>query len=65
MHITLTEQQGEDLRELLRVSLSDLSTEIAGTDNPGYREGLRSRRRSLDAVFLELNRVMGSPADAR
>jgi hypothetical protein len=65
MHITLTEQQGEDLGELLRAALSDLSAEIAGTDNPSYREGLRIRRTSFDAILLELSRAQGSSTDAR
>lgn len=54
MRMELTDQEATDLRELLRASLSDLSVEIAATDNPGYREGLRSRRASFEAVLLQL-----------
>lgn len=54
MQLDLTDEQANDLRELLRTSLGDLSTEIAGTDNAAYREGLRSRRASLEAVLTLL-----------
>ena len=56
MDIALNDQQATTLRELLRASLSDLSAEIAGTDNAGYREGLRRRRASLESVLRELDR---------
>ncbi len=54
MHLDLTDEQVSDLRDLLRSSLSDLSTEIAGTDNAAYRDGLRSKRKSLEAVLALL-----------
>ncbi len=44
--------------ELLRGALGDLSSEIAATDNAAYREGLRSRRASLESV-LELMSAQG------
>ena len=54
MRIDLSDEQATNLRDLLQTSLSDLSAEIAGTDNAGYREGLRTRRASLQAVLAQL-----------
>jgi hypothetical protein len=65
MHIKLTHQQAAELRELLQSSLSDLSAEIAGTDNAGYREGLRARRASLEEVLLELGGTRSSRAEVQ
>lgn len=65
MHIKLTDQQAAELRELLQSSLSDLSAEIAGTDNAGYREGLRVRRASLEAVLLELGGTRSPGAEVQ
>ena len=58
MHIELSEAQRRELRELLRSSLGDLSTEIADTDNPSYRNSLRDRRELLQSV---LNLLEGAP----
>ena len=44
MVIELTEEQCAELQRLLEEFLGDLSSEIADTDNPGYREGLRRQR---------------------
>jgi LPS O-antigen subunit length determinant protein (WzzB/FepE family) len=54
MHLDLTDEQASDLQDLLRSSLSDLSTEIAATDNAAYRDGLRSKRKSLETVLALL-----------
>ncbi len=59
MLIELTEAQRAALQELLRTSLADLSSEIADTDNPGYRSGLRERREALQSVLALLD---GTPA---
>ena len=50
MKIELTDDQRSALGELLREALGDLSSEIAATDNPAYRDGLRTRRLSLEGV---------------
>lgn len=42
LHLDTTET--EELVALLDASLGDLSTEIAGTDNAGYRKQLMGRR---------------------
>ena len=54
MKIELTDAQAADLVELLRVTLGDMSSEIAATDNATYREGLRNRRASLESVLALL-----------
>jgi len=55
MNIELTESQRTELQELLRGSLADLSSEIADTDNPSYRNGLRDRREALESVLSQLD----------
>jgi hypothetical protein len=59
MKIELTDEQVADLREFLRGALGDLSSEIAATDNPTYRDRLRARRLSLEGALTQL----GSEAD--
>jgi hypothetical protein len=54
MMIELTDEQVMNLRDLLRGALGDLSSEIAATDNPTYRDGLRARRLSLEGVLTQL-----------
>jgi len=55
MNIELTESQRTEMQELLRGSLADLSSEIADTDNPSYRNGLRERREVLESVLSQLD----------
>jgi hypothetical protein len=55
MRIELTEEESADLADLLRGALGELSSEIAATDNAGYRDGLRSRRMSLEAVLAKVD----------
>ena len=54
MELTLTEDEATELRDLLDGSLGDLSSEIADTDNPGYRVSLKARRVHLQAVRARL-----------
>ncbi len=54
MSLDLTSEEDEVLRELLDVALSDMSMEIADTDNAGYRTGLRDRRTLLQSVRAKL-----------
>ena len=54
MKIELTNEQAAELRELLQGALGDLSSEIADTDNPSYRDGLRARRVLLEGVLTQL-----------
>jgi hypothetical protein len=55
MLVELTEEQCAELQELLESSLGDLSSEIAGTDNYEYREGLRRKRTVLESVLYLLD----------
>ncbi len=55
MQIELNEAQCAELQQLLESSLGDLSTEIAGTDNFEYRQGLRERRSTLESVLYQLD----------
>jgi hypothetical protein len=55
MLIELNEEQCSELQGLLESSLGDLSTEIAGTDNFEYRQGLRERRSVLESVLYQLD----------
>ena len=55
MNSELTESQRTELQELLRGSLADLSSEIADTDNPSFRNGLRDRREVLESVLSQLD----------
>jgi hypothetical protein len=61
MQITLTDDEATQLRELLDGSLGDLSSEIAGTDNPAFRLVLKERRTHLRAARAQLAQV-GQPA---
>jgi hypothetical protein len=54
MHMELTNDEAIELRDLIDGSLGDLSSEIAGTDNPGYRVGLKERRVRLQAARAQL-----------
>ncbi len=60
MQLTLTETEATELRDLLDGSLGDLSSEIADTDNPGYRLALKERRGRLQTVRAQLAAV-GEP----
>jgi hypothetical protein len=51
--LTLDAVTAEALRDLLAASLSDLSYEIANTDNPRYKKTLRAKDTALRAA-LEL-----------
>ncbi len=55
MLIELTEAQCAELQRLLEGALGDLSSEIAGTDDVEYREGLRDRRAVLESVLFLLD----------
>lgn len=56
MKIELTSVQAEELCRLLDLSLGELSSEIADTDNPGYRVQLKERRAHLE----EIRRLLGA-----
>jgi hypothetical protein len=60
MELRLDDEQAGLLREVLDVTLRDLSYEISDTDNPEYKRGLRGRRDSLRAV----RELLGGPDTA-
>ena len=57
MELTMTDVEAAELRDLLDGALGDLSSEIADTDNPGYRLMLKERRTRLQAVRAQLESV--------
>ena len=42
--LQLEPEEVEAVRDVLHAAISDLSPEIANTDNPEYRRGLKARR---------------------
>ena len=54
MQVTLNDSETTELRDLLEATLGDLSSEIAGTDNPTYRLALKGRRTRLQAIRGQL-----------
>lgn len=54
MELRLDEGEATELRELLSEALSDLSSEIADTDNPDFQRSLRSRRERLEKIRQQL-----------
>jgi hypothetical protein len=57
VQLELTDDDVQLLREVLTAEVSDLSPEIADTDNPSYRRELRARRDRLRALL----QAMGGP----
>ena len=48
--LALTDKQQQVLRELLEITLSDLSMEISHTDQMDYRDQLKERREILTSI---------------
>ena len=63
MIVELSEPLAEELRATLGEVLGDMSSEIADTDNPGYRRTLESRRELLRAIISQLDtpNLTGTP----
>ncbi len=55
MILELSQSQSEELRDTLGQVISDMSSEIAGTDNPQYRRELEARRDRLRSVQAQLD----------
>lgn len=49
-HLDLDDQEKQILYETLQSCLSDLSYQIADTDNQDFREGLKARRAVLEKI---------------
>lgn len=54
IQLELTMKEAAELKDLLDSAVSDLSPEIADTDNPAYRADLRDRRESLRSIRAKL-----------
>ena len=57
MNLALTEPLAQELRVTLSEVISDMSSEIADTDNPEFRRNLDARRERLRAIRAELDGV--------
>jgi len=55
VEIEISDEDAQLLRDVLGRVISDLSPEIADTDNPEYRRQLRDRRERLRAILTALN----------
>ena len=55
MILDLSPSLAEELRDTLGQVISDMSSEIAGTDNPQYRRELEARRDRLRSEHAELD----------
>jgi hypothetical protein len=58
--VTLSTEQSAALQKALHSYLSDLRSEIADTDNPGYKRELRHEREVLEAVVSTLDQASSS-----
>jgi hypothetical protein len=54
MKLELSDDDARLLHEVLDTVVSDLSPEIADTDNPQFRRGLEQRRDRLKAILDSL-----------
>jgi hypothetical protein len=60
MNLTLSDEQREVLAATLDLVLSELTTEIADTENPAYRRTLHVRRDRL----VEIKGMLAQPGSA-
>jgi hypothetical protein len=54
MMVELSDEFSEELGATLANVISDMSSEIADTDNPGYRRELQARRARLQSIVESL-----------
>lgn len=54
MILDLTQPLSDELRATLSEVVSDMSSEIANTDNPGFRRDLEARRERLRSLLALL-----------
>ena len=50
MVVELSDELSEELGNTLGAVIADMSSEIADTDNPGYRRELKARRERLRLI---------------
>lgn len=56
MELNLSDEQADELRDLLDQVLGDLGYEISATDNARFRSGLRTRRTTI----VEIRELLGA-----
>lgn len=61
--VELTVDESNALQQALRTYTSELRMEIADTDNPGFRRGLREERALLESVLAKLDSAAASSAE--
>jgi hypothetical protein len=54
MILELSESLAEELKSTVAEVVGDMSSEIADTDNPGYRRQLEERRERLRSIHAQL-----------
>jgi hypothetical protein len=54
IHLDLSDEEARLLRELLESDLSELRTEIAGTDTHDFRERLKQKEAALASLRARL-----------
>lgn len=54
IHLDLNPREAHTLRKALETYLAELHSEIAHTDSPSYRDGLRERKEVLERVTQQL-----------
>ena len=57
MELHLDPDEASVLEEMLVHEISDLRSEIVGTDNPSFRRGLKSRRESVARILERMHTV--------
>lgn len=64
IQLSLDTERAVVLADALRSYLSDLHSEIAGTDNFDYREALKLREQMLTEILNSLQAAQGLPPQA-
>ncbi len=54
--LELNEDENRVLAEVLESAISDLGTEIAGTESAAYRKGLKDKKQSVMAILERLQK---------
>lgn len=54
LHLDLDDKETQILHDTLKSFISDLSYEIAGTDQHDFRESLKERRAVLEKIIQQL-----------
>ncbi len=60
IHLEISEHERQVLCDVLKTQLSDLSYEIANTDNKGFRDQLKARRDALQNILAAAEKAPAS-----